>query len=212
MSAMDSISKRVACILLGVLVAGCSLLPSNPSPAPSLFTLNPIFSSESAGAPSQAAPVIAIAPPEARAGFDGRRMAYVTRPFELKYFARHQWVEPPARLLEPLLELAFERGGRLRPLPSGRGATSALRLETEIVVLQQEFDTRPSRLRFGLRALLLEPVAGRVIATTELEVLEAAESDDAYGGVVAANRAIGRALEQLEVWCEGQLSRDSVGR
>ncbi len=209
---MESISKLVPCVLLGVLVAGCSILPSNPSPAPSLFTLHPIFSSEAAGAPSDAAPAIAIAPPGARAGFEGPRMAYVNRPFEIHYFARHQWVEPPARLLEPLIVLALERAGRFRPVLSGRGVVSALRLETEIVVLQQEFDTRPSRLRFGLRAQLLDPVAGRVIAKTELEVLEPAESDDPYGGVVAANRAVARVLEQLAAWCDAQAPRGPTAR
>ena len=95
-------------------------------------------------------------------------------------------------MLAPLLELALERAGRLRPVASGQGVASALRLETEIVVLQQEFDTQPSRLRFRLRAQLLDPAAGRVLATTELEALEPAESDDPYGGVVAANRAVAR--------------------
>ena len=208
----SSISKLVPCVLLGIVAAGCSLLPTTPSPAPSLFTLQPIFSSEAAGPPSDAAPAIEIASPGARAGFDGPRMAYVTRPFELHYFARHQWVEPPVRLLKPLIELALERAGRLRPVLNGSGVVPALRLETEIVVLQQEFDVRPSRLRFGLRARLLEPMAGRVIAKTELEVLEPTESDDPYGGVVAANRAIARVLEQLAAWCDAQTPRDPAAR
>jgi cholesterol transport system auxiliary component len=212
MSVMDSNSRLIPCMLLGIVVAGCSLLPANPTPAPSLFTLQPVFSSEAADAPSDAAPTIAIASPGARAGFDSPRMAYVTRPFELQYFAQHQWVEPPARLLEPLIELALERAGRLRPVPSGSGVVPALRLETEIVVLQQEFDVRPSRLRFGLRAQLLDPVAGRMIAKTELEVLEPAESDDPYGGVVAASRAIGRVLEQLAAWCDAQAPRGPAAR
>jgi len=203
---MESISQRVTCALLGVVLAGCSVLPVETSPSPSLFTLQPGFSSETAVASSESGPVIAIAPPEARAGFDGPGMAYVTRPFELHYFGRHQWVEPPARLLGPLLEHAIERAGRLRPVPGSSGVVAELRLETEIVALQQEFDVRPSRLRFGLRAQLVDPIVGRVIATTELEVLEPAESDDAYGGVVAANRAVARVLEQLAVWCAAQMA------
>jgi cholesterol transport system auxiliary component len=207
MSARDSIAKLVQCALLGAVVAGCNLLPKQSAPEPSLFTLQPIFSSETESPASDAAPMIAIAPPEAQAGFDGPRMAYVTRPFEIQYFARHQWVEPPARLLKPLLEKALERAGRMRPVASGEAVAAALRLETEIVALQQEFDTRPSRLRFGLRAQLLDPAAGRVIATTELEVLEPAESDDPYGGVLAANRAVARLLEELAAWCDAQARR-----
>lgn len=201
---MESI-KRATCVLLCAVLVGCSLLPVESSPPPSLFALRPSFSSETAVATSATGPVISIAPPEARAGFEGPGMAYVTRPFELQYFGRHQWVEPPARMLAPLLELAIERAGRLRPVTGTSGVVAELRLETEIVALQQEFDVRPSRLRFGLRARLVDPGVGRVIATTELEALEPAESDEAYGGVVAANRAVARVLEQLAVWCDAQV-------
>lgn len=134
-------------------------------------------------------------------------MAYVQRPFELRYFARHQWVEPPARLLEPLIALALERGGRFRAVASGELVDPMLRLETEIVVLEQEFDVRPSRVRFVLGARLVDPRAGRLVATTELEALEPAPSDDPYGGVVAANRAVARVLDALTAWCETQAAR-----
>jgi len=209
---MVSISRLVYCVLLGAVAAGCSLLPATRSPSPSLFTLEPTFSGEAAPAPPDHAPAIVIASPGARAGFEGPRMAYLTRPFELHYFARHAWVEPPARLLAPLLELALERAGRLRPVASGRGIAPALRLETEIVVLQQEFDVQPSRLRFGLRAQLLDPLGGRVIATTQLEALEPAASDDPYGGVVAANRAVARVLEQLADWCDAWAAMTPLDR
>lgn len=204
MTGLESISRLAAAGLVAVLAAGCSLIPARPSPTPSLFLLRPDFSSEAPPAPSSPLPTIAIAPPTAQPGFDGPRMAYVSRPFELRYFARHRWVEAPARMLEPLLERALERAGRLRPIASGRGGVAALRLETEIVVLQQEFDVRPSRLRFRLRARLIDAAAGGVLATTELEALEPAQSEDPYGGVVAANRAVARVLEALAAWCDAQ--------
>lgn len=183
--------------------SGCSLLPGKPAPAPRHFTLQPMLSTGASGEQHPAAaPAILVSPPTARSGFEGRQMAYVSRPFELRYFARHRWVEPPARLLEPLIAKALERTGRFRPVASGALVEPALRLETEIVSLQQEFDERPSRLRFVLAARLVDPRAGRLVATTELEALEPADSDDAYGGVVAANRAVARVLEALAAWCE----------
>lgn len=139
-------------------------------------------------------------------------MAYVTRAFELRYFTRHQWVEPPARLLPPLLVLALERGGRFRPVQARSGVVPALRLETEIVALQQEFDVRPSQLRFGLRVQLVDAAAGQPIAEAALEALEPAASEDPYGGVVAANRAVARVLEQLAAWCDAQAPRGAPAR
>jgi cholesterol transport system auxiliary component len=128
-------------------------------------------------------------------------MAYVTRPHELQFFARHQWVDAPARMLAPLLADALERGGRFDAVPSDGFAASDLRLETEVVVLQQEFDAHPSQLRFALRARLLDVVKHRVLADSTFEAVEAAASDDPYGGVVAANRAVARVLDELANWC-----------
>lgn len=201
-----------SCVCLALALAGCSLISSAPAPAPSLFLLQPVFARDASPARKDAAPEIAIALPEARPGLDGSRMAYVTRPYEIRYFARHAWAEPPARLLAPLLFLALERSSRLRPVQSRAGVVPALRLETEIVALQQEFDVSPSQLRFVLHAELLDAGAGRVIATTELEALEPAESEDPYGGVVAANRAVARVLEQLAQWCDAQAPREPAAR
>ncbi len=205
MSILEPRSALVSWLLFASLLGGCSPIPTQQTPAPSLFTLKPELADETStatgDAAADAAAVIVVAPPEARAGFDGPRMAYVRRPFEIQYFARHQWAEPPARMLAPQIELALERTGRFRPVASGRGVLAPLRIETEIVALQQEFDVSPSRLRFRLRAQLLDPIAGRVIATTELEEIEPSDSEDAYGGVVAANRAVARVLERLAVWC-----------
>lgn len=202
--------KTIASLALAFAVAGCSLLPvAKPAPTPRLFTLEPDFERAIASAAPLAVPgepavatAIAIAEPRASAGFESPRMAYVTRAHEIQYFTRHRWVEPPARLLRPLLARALERSGRWRPTPVGRGTEATLRLETEIVALQQEFTTRPSRIRMRLRAELFEARSGRPLAATEIEAIEPTDSEDAYGGVVAANRAVARVLDALLTWAE----------
>lgn len=185
--------------LLALTLAGCALLASPKAAPPSLFALAP--PSDSTPARSVAVQTIDVAPPGARPGFDGPRMAYVTRPYELQFFARHQWVDAPARMLAPLLTDALERGGRFDAMQSGERVASALLLETEVVVLQQEFSAHPSQVRFTLRARLLDLVQRRVLAISTFEAVEAAPSDDPYGGVVAANRAVGRVLGELATWC-----------
>jgi cholesterol transport system auxiliary component len=45
--------------------------------------------------------------------------------------------------------------------------------------------------------LLIEGGTQRVLDTSELEEVEAAPSDDPYGAVVAANRALGRLLDKV---------------
>jgi len=194
-----ALSKLAAFALLALSLEGCALFASPGAAPPSLFTLAPWPESE---LPSQlAAQTLEIAPPGARPGFDGSRMAYVTRPYEIQYFARHQWVEAPARLLAPLLGEAITRNGSFQAIQGAEGVSPALRLETEIIALQQEFMEHPSRVRFALEARLLDAVERRVLAGAAFEAVEPAPSEDPYGGVIAANRAVARVLEQVATWC-----------
>jgi cholesterol transport system auxiliary component len=74
------------------------------------------------------------------------------------------------------------------------------RLDTSELLLQQEFLQPPSRTRLQLRAQLLEMKEQRVLGVRSFEVLEPTSSDDAYGGVQAANRAVTHLLETLNDW------------
>jgi cholesterol transport system auxiliary component len=206
---IHSFRKAAALAALPFMLVGCALFGSPGAAPPSLFALDPPRAN--ARPRDVAAQAIEIAPPGARAGFDGARMAYVTRPYELAYFARHQWVESPARMLAPLLAEALERGGRFDAAQSGAGLGAALRLETEIVALQQEFSAHPSQLRFMLRAQLLDLAERRVLASAAFEAVEAAPSDDPYGGVIAANRAMARVLDEIAKWCDENATRRASG-
>jgi cholesterol transport system auxiliary component len=77
------------------------------------------------------------------------------------------------------------------------GAASHSRLDTELVRLQQNFATRPPQVELALRAQLVDVRSRRVLATAEFEEVEATPREDAYGGVVAANRALQRLLARL---------------
>jgi cholesterol transport system auxiliary component len=90
----------------------------------------------------------------------------------------------------------------LRAVVQAPGAAPAdLRLDVEIARLLQDFSTRPSRVRFALRAQLVDVGTRRVLATREFDEIENAPSDDAYGGVIAANRALERLLGQIIDFC-----------
>ena len=92
----------------------------------------------------------------------------------------------------------IERTGAFRAvvLTPGAGAGD-WRLDTEIIRLQQEFLTRPSQVRFTLRATLVDERTRRVLAVREFEHTVTAPADDPYGGVVAANRAVRAVLADL---------------
>lgn len=149
-----------------------------------------------------AAPTLMVNPPHAAAGFDSPRIIYVRETHKLEYFAHSEWVDPPARMLAPLLVAAIESTGAFRAVvltPSS--AAGDLRLDTELIRLQHEFQTRPSRVRFTVRAYLVEDKTRRVLAWREFDAAIPAASEDPYGGVVAANRAVQDVLDRLSAFC-----------
>lgn len=194
---------------LAFALAGCTIPGLARTEAPSLFTLE---AATLDGVPrlGAAAQVILVAAPVARPGYEDARMAYVTRAHEVRFFARHEWVAPPAQMLAPLLVESLERGGRFRAVQSSADVVPAFRLETEIIALRQEFTLRPSQTRFALRAQLVDVAGRRVVAAEEFGAVEPAPSDSPYGGAVAANHAVARVLGDLASWCDARLPRPTA--
>lgn len=145
--------------------------------------------------------ILLVNVPQAEAGVDSRRMAYLLRPFEVSYYAANQWVDTPSRMLVPLLAQVFEKSGVWRaviPMPSS--VRGDYRLDSHSLALQQEFLQQPSRVRVTVRMQLLELREQRVIGARGFEIIENAPSEDAYGGVLAANQAVGQLLERVAAW------------
>jgi len=181
-----------------MLLAGCTGLQAPRVESTHTYLLD-------ARAPGQAMQtkrnlVLAVSMPRAHSGFDTSRMAYLRQPHELEYFALNRWADTPARMLEPLLVQALERN--FRAVVQTPGAVAAnLRLDTELIRLQQDFSTRPSKVQLTMRVQLVDMTAKRVLAVKQFDETENAASDDAYGGVIAANRALQRVLDQLSEFC-----------
>lgn len=192
--------RVIAGFAVVALLAACTALQPPQVEQASTYVLEAM---PAAGAPRPRRDlVLEVPPPRARPGFDTPQMAYTQRANALEHFARHRWVDTPARMLAPLIAQALEQSGGFRAVVQAPSLAAAnLRLETELVRLQQEFGAPPSRARLTLRAQLIDVDARRVLATAELEETEAAPSDDPYGGVIAANRALARLLERLAAFC-----------
>jgi cholesterol transport system auxiliary component len=199
------LGRLCAAGLLLTLAGGCDALRPTATPHPAFYSLGNTRDAAPAEirrtAPA-AAPTMIVNPSQAAAGFDSARIIYVREAHKLEYFAHSEWVDPPARMLAPLLVAAVESTGAFRAVvltPSA--ATGDLRLDTEIIRLQHEFRTRPSRVRFTLRAYIVDNTTRRVLAWREIDETAPAASDDPYGGVLAANRAVQAALDNLAAFC-----------
>jgi cholesterol transport system auxiliary component len=193
-------TRVLAACAAAALLSACSALQPPPEEIRSTYVLE---ARPLAGSPrAKRDLVLAVSMPRARPGFDTPQMAYERRPHELEYFTRNRWADAPARMLAPLLAQALEQSGTLRGVVQAPSVAAAdRRLDVEIVRLVQDFSTRPSRVRFTLRAQLIDVGARRVLATREFDEVESAPSDDPYGGVIAANQALGRLLGQLADFC-----------
>ena len=199
---------HVATVMMGLLAlslvaGGCTGLQTSPVQTPDTHVLvtRPITK----GAGPKRDLVLDVGAVRAWPGFDSPQMAYVRRPYELDYFATAQWAAPPARMLGPLLAQALEQAGSFRAVVQTPSSVPAdLRVNTELIRLQQNFGTRPSHVELALRVQLVDVRAKRILASRLFEEDEIAPTDDAYGGVTAANVALQRLLEQLAAFCAAE--------
>lgn len=192
--------RRFSLLALTALLAGCAALQPPKVEDQTLYVLaaNPL--PQAAG--SRHDLVVEVALPRAWPGFGTARMAYVRRPYELDYYAASRWADTPARMLQPLVARALEQTRSFRSVVRAPGIVPAdVRLDTEIVRLEQDFTVRPSRVEFTLRAQLVDVRERRVIATKVFDEVENAPHENADGGVVAANDALQRLLGRVADFC-----------
>ncbi|MES2877125.1 MAG: ABC-type transport auxiliary lipoprotein family protein [Pseudomonadota bacterium] len=193
--------RRVLTALSVLLLSACSALRPAGTPPPAFYSLDGGREAATIPAPA-AAPTLIVSPPRAAAGFDSQRIIYMRQAHKLDYFSHNEWVDPPARMLGPLLVTALGHTGAFRAVVLAPGATAGdLRLDTEIIRLQHEFLSSPSRVHFTLRATLVEDKSRRVLAWREFDGYATATSDDPYGGVLAANLAVQTELDKLAAFC-----------
>lgn len=194
---------RFAALALALLGGCSSLLPPAPPPD-NIYLLEARMASIPAPGEARAKRdlVLAVSMPRARAGFDTAQMIWVRQAHGLEVYSRNRWADTPARMLAPLFVQALERSGAFHAVVQAPStAAAALRLDTELIRLQQDFTARPSRVQFTLSAQLIDTGTRRVIASAEFDETENAPSEDAYGGVVAANRALERLLPRMVTFC-----------
>lgn len=210
---MNNVAKnfRVAWAVVFLLtLAACSIGPS-ASRAPQTYLLDPqtAFKTSPANPNWSASATLFVSPPRPQAGFDTARMAYLRRPHEVSYYAFNQWADTPARMLMGLLAQAMERTDLWRAVVQMPSSVRAdYRLDSDNLLLEQRFFSTPSQVRLALRVQLIDLKQQRIIGTRDFEIFEEAPSDDAYGGVIAANRATAKLLEQLAAWVSAMMNRN----
>ena len=196
---------RTACRALQVLttvllLAGCASITTPQTASETIYVLEALSATKPTHIKRNL--VLAVSEPQTRPGFDTPKMVYVLQPHELNYFVTSQWADTPAHMLGPLLVQAIEQTGGFRAVVQSPDAIPAdVRLDIELIRLWHNFATRPSQVQLTLRAQLIDVRGQRVLAVKQFDESENAASENAYGGVMAANRALQRVLDQLADFC-----------
>lgn len=178
-----------------LLLSGCALSPVNTSSdnyqihaIPSVVTqkTHPI--------------TLLVLSPETNAIYNTRQIAYTTRPYQVAYFAKNRWAETPAKMLEQNIVETLQKthyfAAVISPPVIGRYDYV---LSTKLIELNQDFMHKPSVVRLVVQAQLTQASTSRVIAVKQFTFTQIAPCDTPYGGVIAANRAVARLLQEI-VW------------
>jgi cholesterol transport system auxiliary component len=194
--------------IVSLALAGCLSVSREDRP---IHTFILSLDSSAGGAPPPAgkpgAGTLVVNVPVAQPGFDTPRMAYTQRPYEVSYYGTHQWADPPARMLTPLLVQVLEQTGYWRAIAQmPTSVRGDYRVDIDQLVLLQDFLQKPSRVRVALRIQITKLPEYLVLGTRLFEMVEEASNDDAYGGAVAANRAVERLVREVAGWLSGCVS------
>lgn len=183
-------------LALLALSGGCTLPQDQSPPAQSYLLEVGTFAPAPARRASNKTLLVTV--PRAAPGFDSNRIAYTREPPKLDYYKDSVWSDTPAKMLLPILVRAFEATGAFKAVvsPPAPGLAN-LRVDVDIIRLQQEFMTRPSQVRLMARIKVVDMKSGHVLGTQVFEAVEPAPSENANGAVRAANAAVQKVLEQM---------------
>lgn len=177
-------------------VAGCALL----SP-PSKVVVEKAVLNEVPQDPPQRASLgdtILVFPPKATPLYDTTQIAYSTRAHQVAYFSEREWGETPSQMLYPLVVKTLENTQAFRAvLTEPFAARYSYGLRTEVLELLQDFSSDSAILVLSLRFQLTDYGAKTVIATKDISVREPMAERNSYAGVIAANDATAKALQQM---------------
>jgi cholesterol transport system auxiliary component len=143
-----------------------------------------------------------VALPEVTPVYSTSDMVYTSQPYQISYFAKSNWIETPAHMLQPLIVQTLQNTRAFHAVGSSAamGHVNFI-VNTQLLRFEQDFTKPQSVFRLALRVQLLDATQNQIIATRDIAVVEPAPQNTPYGGVVAANRATAKALHAIAQFC-----------
>ena len=184
---------KILFIFMGFLcLTGCHLfspVPYQPHYSYELNALPPIdrahFKKENIFVPS----VRAVPQLETNA------MLYTVCPYEVRKFVYHNWVAPPASMIQNLLLQTLAR--QKFCVISASAVHTNVKLEVELLTLQQEFCGCHSQIHLRALVKLINYQTAVCLSTHIFDVKVPTAQPTPYCGVIAANQAVKRLLAEI---------------
>jgi cholesterol transport system auxiliary component len=187
-------------VIIAVVIGltGCSMF--TPVKNPTLYVINTVPKSIPKS-PSHGASLL-ITTPDANQLYSGNDMVYTTARYQIAYFAKNSWAEPPVQMLKPLMIDTLQKTHHYQAVSTSEvlGQNDYV-LHTQLQQLQQDFYQGRSYIHLQIRAQLVRSSTGLVVGSKFFDITEPAPQLSPYGGVIAANMATAKFLRQLAVFC-----------
>lgn len=144
--------------------------------------------------------VLLVLQPEARQAFNTTQMAYSVCPYQIAYFAKNEWAETPSEMLKNLLLQTLHRTGRFKAVvsPPFAGRYDYV-LSVQILKFLQNYTVCPPQFELVFRTQIIKLLSNRVLSSREVYISEPITKIGPYCGVLAANRAVSRAVRKITI-------------
>lgn len=180
---------------LALTLGACSVLPEKPPVA--LFDLSP----PSGDAAADALPLrLAVARPQASGPLASSWILVRPGGGQIEVYPGAQWSEPLPGLVGTVLIEALEADGRIASVErAAAGLARDLELATELRDFQIE-TTEGAVAVVRLKASLIDPARGEVVASRLFESRQPAAGREVSAAVAALDLALQRVLSELSDW------------
>lgn len=184
--------KQLFLLVIFSLLTGCSFFTVKTTPD-STYILSDL---PKAPKSHPSGLTLLVSPIETDPVYNTAQIAYTNKPYQISYFSKNGWAQPPAQMLQPLLVQTLQNTHFFHAV-----TTATLQydyaLTVHLVELRQIFLCQSSFVRMKLRAQIMSAATGKIAGTKTITIIRNAPSNNPYGGVIAANRASSDALFQL---------------
>ncbi len=191
--------NNLAVLVSLILCTGCSLPGPQQSTAKRAYMLQGDLDATLAQAPvSKSCVTLRIGRVGSAPGFMTNRMAYTKEPQRLDYFAHHEWVDTPAKMIASAIEARLDSTRMFGAVLSGSSEVKTdFRLDADVIGLLQDFDVGNSNVILKVKVNLVDVSNRKLLNSRSFGYIETANGANPEAGVIAANYAVERFLIDL---------------